>query len=223
MVVREDGLPTIPLLYEGPDFIAVCKPVGISSIPERDLAVPSVRTLLEKQLGIRLYTVHRLDKEVSGVMLFAKTADAHRYLNAAFFDRNVKKTYIALVHGVIASDSGTIDAPIRQFGSGRMGVDAKNGKSSITRYSVLERRDQFTLIEAYPLSGRRHQIRVHFYHIGHPIAGDARYGKKSEKEQFARIMLHARRIALKNREGIEMVIEAEVPDEFNRITFQQSE
>jgi tRNA pseudouridine32 synthase / 23S rRNA pseudouridine746 synthase len=206
----------IPLLYEDPDLIAVNKPVGVSSIPERDLAVPSVRTLLEKQLGTRLFTVHRLDKEVSGVMLFAKTADAHRYLNAAFFDRNVKKTYIALVHGVVASDSGTIDAPIRQFGSGRMGVDAKNGKPSITRYKVLERRDPFTLVEAYPLSGRRHQIRVHFYHIGHPIAGDMRYGKIMEQNPFTRIMLHAWRISWKKRDGMEMTVEAEVPEEFRK-------
>jgi tRNA pseudouridine32 synthase/23S rRNA pseudouridine746 synthase len=206
----------IPLLYEDPDLIAVCKPVGISSIPERDLAVSSVRTLLEKQLGTRLYTVHRLDKEVSGVMLFARTADAHRYLNAAFFDRNVKKTYIALVHGVIAPDSGTIDAPIRQFGSGRMGVDAKNGKPSITRYKILERRDQFTLVEAYPLSGRRHQIRVHFYHIGHPIAGDTRYGKNLEQERFKRIMLHALKIEWKKKDGMEMAVKAEVPEEFRK-------
>lgn len=206
----------IPLLYEDPDLIVVNKPAGISSIPERDLTVPSVRTLLEKQLGTRLFTVHRLDKDVSGVMLFAKTADAHRYLNAAFFDRNVKKTYIALVHGMIGSDSGTIDAPIRQFGSGRMGVDAKNGKPSITRYKVLERRDPFTLVEAYPLSGRRHQIRVHFYHIGHPIAGDMRYGKKMEQNPFTRIMLHAWRIAWKKKDGMEMAVEADVPEEFRK-------
>jgi tRNA pseudouridine32 synthase/23S rRNA pseudouridine746 synthase len=204
----------LQILFEDDDVIAIQKPVGISSIPERDLAVPSVRTLLEKQLGARLYTVHRLDKEVSGVMLFAKTADAHRYLNTAFFDRNVKKTYIALVRGVIPSESGTIDAPIRQFGSGRMGVDAKNGKSSITRYNVLERRDHFTLVEAHPLSGRRHQIRVHFYHIGHPIAGDTRYGKKLEQEKFTRIMLHAVKIEWKNKDGREMVVAAEVPEEF---------
>ena len=204
----------IPLLYGDSDLIAVCKPAGISSIPERDLAVPSVRTFLEKQLGTRLYTVHRLDKEVSGVMLFARTADAHRYLNAAFFDRNVKKTYIALVHGVIMPDGGTIDAPIRQFGSGRMGVDAKNGKPSVTRYKVLERRDPFTLVEAYPFSGRRHQIRVHFYHIGHPIAGDTRYGKNLEQERFKRIMLHALKIEWKKKDGMEMAVEAEVPEEF---------
>jgi tRNA pseudouridine32 synthase/23S rRNA pseudouridine746 synthase len=206
--------PAIPVLYEDTDVIAVNKPAGTASIPERDLSVPSVRTILETKAGAKLYTVHRLDKEVSGVMLFAKTAEAHRYLNNAFFERNVQKSYIALVHGLIESDSGTIDAPIRQFGSGRMGVDEKNGKPSVTRYKVLERRGQFTLVEAYPLSGRRHQIRVHFYHIGHPIAGDMRYGKEPEQERFKRIMLHALRIEWKRKDGRMVSIVAEIPGEF---------
>jgi tRNA pseudouridine32 synthase/23S rRNA pseudouridine746 synthase len=204
----------IPILYEDNDLIAIQKPAGISSIPERDLKVSSVRKLLEQQLCKKLFTVHRLDKEVSGVMLFAKTADAHRYLNAAFFDRKVKKTYVALVHGILTQDSGTIDAPIRQFGSGRMGVDDKNGKPSATRYRVLERRKGVTLVEACPETGRRHQIRVHFYHIGHPIAGDARYGSSNEQKLFSRLMLHAHRIQFKKKAGLDIEVEAEVPEEF---------
>jgi tRNA pseudouridine32 synthase/23S rRNA pseudouridine746 synthase len=210
----------IRVLYDDTDTIAVYKPAGVSSIPERDLTVPSVRTLLEKQLGLRLYTVHRLDKEVSGAMLFAKTAAGHRRLNSAFFDRSVSKSYIALVHGVMSHDQGVIDAPIRQFGSGRMGVDEKNGKPSITRYSVLERREGFTLLEASPLSGRRHQIRVHLYHCGHAIAGDLRYGRKTEQEEFPRLMLHAKKISWKEKGGREVTVEAEVPEEFSGNRFK---
>ncbi|MBN2036008.1 MAG: RluA family pseudouridine synthase [Chitinispirillaceae bacterium] len=204
----------IPLVYEDGDLVAVNKPAHISSIPERDLSVPSIRTLLERQLNQKLFTVHRLDKEVSGIMLFAKTAASHRYLNGMIFDREVKKTYVALVHGGPAEDGGVIDAPIRLFGSGRMGVDEKNGKPSSTRYRVLKRGERLTLLEAYPETGRRHQIRVHFYHIGHPIAGDLRYGDKAVQEQYPRLMLHAKSIEWKTQEGQEMKLEAGVPEEF---------
>jgi tRNA pseudouridine32 synthase/23S rRNA pseudouridine746 synthase len=117
----------IPVLYEDNDLIAVDKPAGIASIPERDRSAASVLSLLEKQLARKLFIVHRLDKEASGVMLFARTAAAHRSLNEAFFNRNVHKTYRTLVLGAVREDKGEIDAPIRQFGSGRMGVDEKTG------------------------------------------------------------------------------------------------
>jgi tRNA pseudouridine32 synthase / 23S rRNA pseudouridine746 synthase len=208
----------IPLLYEDNEVIAVCKSAGLSSIPERDLSVPSLRVMLEAQQGSRLFTVHRLDKEVSGVIVFAKNAAAHTFLNSAFSGHKVKKTYLALVHGLVAPECGVIDAPIRQFGSGRMGVDERAGKPSRTRYKVLQRQERSTLVEVYPETGRRHQIRVHFYHIKHPIVGDLRYGETALQKRFKRLMLHAMKIEWENREGRNVVVEARIPEEFVGIT-----
>ena len=191
----------IPVLYEDDDIVAIEKPPGVSSIPERNRAVESVLSILEKQRGSKLFIVHRLDKEVGGIMLFAKNAPAHKYLNEAFFAKNVHKTYLALVHGTIREDNGEIDRPIRQFGSGRMGIDEKTGKPSVTRYDVIKRFDGRTLVHAFPVTGRRHQIRVHLYHIGHPIVGDRRYGNKALQKNFPRLMLHAERIEFKNAGG----------------------
>jgi|WetSurMetagenome_2_1015567.scaffolds.fasta_scaffold162096_2 tRNA pseudouridine32 synthase / 23S rRNA pseudouridine746 synthase len=204
----------IPILYDNDDIIAIDKPAGIASIPERDRIKETVLSLLEKQTGKKLFIVHRLDKEVGGVMLFAKTAEAHRYLNEEFFNRNVVKTYLALVFGTVKEDKGEIDRPIRQFGSGRMGVDEKRGKPSLTKYEVVKRLDSRTLIHAFPVTGRRHQIRVHLYHIGHPIVGDQHYGDKNIQKNFPRLMLHAEKIQFKNSSGKEIAVESKLPEIF---------
>lgn len=206
----------IPVLYEDDGIIAVDKPAGISSIPERDLSVESVLSILEKQIKQKLFIVHRLDKEVSGVMLFAKNALAHKYLNEEFFGRNVKKTYLALTLGTIHEAKGKIDKPIRQFGSGRMGVDEKKGKPSLTRYEVLKRFDAHTLLYACPVTGRRHQIRVHLYHLGHPVAGDPLYGDRNIQKNYPRLMLHAERIQFNNSLEKEIIIDSKPPEEFKK-------
>jgi tRNA pseudouridine32 synthase/23S rRNA pseudouridine746 synthase len=205
----------IPLLYEDDNILAIDKPAGISSIPERDRFVPSILSILEEQLKTKLFIVHRLDKEVSGCMLFAKTAEAHRRLNEKFFERSVSKTYAAVVVGTLEEKHGVIDRPIRQFGSGRMGVDEKQGKPSRTEYEVVERRGETTFINAFPVTGRRHQIRVHFYSIGHPVAGDRRYGEKSIQGTFPRLLLHARRIQCDLSGGREIIVESKLPDIFS--------
>jgi tRNA pseudouridine32 synthase / 23S rRNA pseudouridine746 synthase len=206
----------IPILYEDEDILAIDKPSGVSSIPERDLAVDSVVALLEKQLGRKLFVVHRLDKEVSGVMLFAKTPAAHRLLNGEFMDRRVCKTYLALVHGMMEDERGSMEKPIRQFGSGRMGVDESKGKPSRTDYAVIKKSDRFTCVEARPLTGRRHQIRVHLYHGGHPIVGDRMYGDKTVQAAFPRLMLHAKAIAFKKADGGELVVASPATEEFEK-------
>jgi len=188
------------VLYQDAAIVAVDKPIGLAAIPERDLAAPSVQRALELQLGCRVWVVHRLDKEVSGVLVFALTAEAHRALSLAFERRQVDKAYLALVHGHVTPNEGTIEAPIHTFGSGRMGVDPR-GKPSTTRWSVLGTSPVgaapvVTLVLARPVTGRRHQLRVHLYHLGHPIVGDPRYGDPAIQRGHARLMLHARRVAL---------------------------
>jgi len=179
----------IQILHHDADCVAVMKPAGVAAIPEKRDDPVCLVALLAAQLGVRVMPVHRLDKEVSGVMLYALHPEAHRFLNNAFEKREVHKTYQALVHGVMSEDQGVITRPIREFGSGRMGVDDIKGKPSETKYFVLKRSDRFTLVELSPQTGRRHQLRVHLYSIGHPIVGDTRYGDKALQAGFPRLML----------------------------------
>lgn len=186
--------PSIETLFENEAILSVNKPEGIASIPERDLSIPSVRRVLEEQRGAGLFVVHRLDKEVSGVLLFAKTASAHRELSLAFEQRRIDKRYLAVVHGRVEEDELVIDAPLREYGSGRMGVDPR-GKASLTRVAVLARAPSTTLVEVRPETGRRHQIRAHLYSEGHALVGDTRYGAAPGPDED-RLMLHAFRLGL---------------------------
>jgi RluA family pseudouridine synthase len=188
------------ILHHDSDLIAVNKPEGIAAVPEHAQDPDCLLERLGAQIGQRLLPVHRLDKDVSGVILYACHAASHRFLNAAFAEHRVYKTYLALVHGAVVPDHGTIDQPIREFGSGRMGVSPA-GKPSRTEFRVLERFGAYTLVEATPRTGRRHQLRVHLYHLGHPIVGDRRYGQRAVQEHYPRLMLHALAIDLPHPAG----------------------
>jgi RluA family pseudouridine synthase len=207
----------LTVLYEDDDMLAVDKPHGMPTIPGYDRESKTVLGLLSEQIGGRLFVVHRLDGASSGVLLFAKNAEAHRALNLAFEHREVHKTYRALTHGVINTDRGVIEAPLRRFGSGRMGVDAKRGKACRTEYRVLRRLAGYTLVEAYPITGRRHQLRVHYYHLGHALVGDPKYGDLSEQARYPRLMLHAHRIRLTLPSGTEHEITAPLPPSFQGV------
>jgi tRNA pseudouridine32 synthase/23S rRNA pseudouridine746 synthase len=185
----------IEILYEDDGLIAVDKPAGLATIPERT-HTSCLLEAVQEQIGAKLYVVHRLDKDVSGVVLFARDVETHRFLNILFEERKVEKTYDAIVLGSVGADAGEITAPIRQFGSGRLGVDERKGKPSRTRYAVRRRVIGYTQLDVFPLTGRRHQIRVHLYSVGHPIVGDPLYGETALQKVFPRLFLHARRIAL---------------------------
>jgi tRNA pseudouridine32 synthase/23S rRNA pseudouridine746 synthase len=204
----------IPSLFEDADVLVVNKPEGLASIPERDTTQESLLSLLSAARSTKLYVVHRLDKEVSGLILFAKNAAAHAFLNEQFSQHTVRKTYWAVVHGVMAHATGTIDVPLRQFGSGRMGVDSKRGKESVTSFHVLKRFTAHTLVEVQPVTGRRHQIRVHLYSLGHAIVGDPLYGEKALQPHFPRLMLHAQRIEFRLPSRNEIMVEAPMPESF---------
>ncbi len=206
----------IPILYQDDDCVAVMKPCGVAAVAERADDETCLRSLLACQLGRRVFPVHRLDKEVSGVILFALSAAAHRALNAAFERREVHKTYLAVVHGAVADDSGIIRSPIRAFGSGRMGVDAAKGKPSETRYEVVERRAAYSLVRLHPLTGRRHQLRVHLYSVGHPIAGDPLYGEPGLRLAggHPRLMLTSTGLALRLPGGAALSLCGLVPADF---------
>jgi tRNA pseudouridine32 synthase/23S rRNA pseudouridine746 synthase len=184
------GDQPIPAIFESDDFIALDKPVGLASIPERNPKNASLLAVLTEARKRKFYVVHRLDKQVSGVILFAKTPEFHRYLNLQFEHRQVQKTYLAVVHGQL-SRGGRIETPLRRFGSGRMAEDREHGKACATEYEVLANLPEATLLRVRPLTGRKHQIRAHLCGSGHPIVGDPLYGDKRFQRTFPRLMLHA--------------------------------
>ncbi len=204
------------ILFENAVVLAVNKPEGLSAIPEGVAGRDCLLWQLEAQVGHKLYIVHRLDKEVSGVILFAKDAATHKLLNEQFSSRQVHKRYLALTHGVIETDQGKIDAPLREFGSGRVGVDPQNGKPCQTDFTVLCRLKRYTLVAAHPSTGRRHQLRVHFYSIGHPLVGDLRYGDRQLQQTFPRLLLHAEHITFALPTGEQVTVTAAPPATFTQ-------
>ena len=211
------GYQAIPVLFENDDIIAVDKPEKLASIPERNRENVSLLRILSETMERKLYTVHRLDKQVSGVILFAKTPEAHRQLNLLFEHRQVHKTYMALVHGEIAGQRGVIDKPLRCFGSGRMGEDIERGKPCRTEFSVLERLQGYSLVRVHPVTGRKHQIRAHFFGIGHPVVGDTLYGDKSIQKTFPRLMLHSLEIEFIESTAKKIFITSKIPSSFSSV------
>jgi RluA family pseudouridine synthase len=204
----------IPVLYEDEDVLAVDKPEGMAVIPERKREQPSLLAQLTAVHPPRVFVVHRLDKEVSGVVLFAKHPAAHRHMNLQFSERRVWKGYILVVHGLMEREEGIITIPLREYGSGRVAADSVRGRPCITEYWLREKIGAYSVVMASPKTGRRHQIRAHFYSIGHPVVGDLRYGDRPIQAGFPRLLLHARRLELELPTGTQAVIESPVPDSF---------
>jgi RluA family pseudouridine synthase len=204
----------LDILYQDKEMVVVNKSEGVASIPDRRVQSVSLLEMLLARGDGRIYVVHRIDRETSGVIAFAKTSQAHRLLSAQFEARTVEKVYLALVHGVIEADEGVIDKPLWQFGSGRVGVSPQHGRDSLTEFRVLERFPAYTLVEARPRTGRRHQIRVHLYSLGRAVVGDLRYGSKAMQSAYPRLMLHALRLTLDHPSGKRMTFEAPVPESF---------
>ncbi len=219
------------ILYEDEELLVLNKRSGELVIPGRwpgrwekgeERSLPALIEQLNKRYG-KIYVVHRLDRDTSGILLFAKTAEAHRKMSQAFENRKVKKTYYGLIHGQLKKDRGTISKPLApcRKNPGRMIVDRYGGKHSETEIQVIERWGDYSWLEIHPLTGRTHQIRLHLASIGHPLVGDPLYGlmedsiylsdlmanleaglkkkyktKKEEKEKplLSRLALHAARL-----------------------------
>ena len=207
----------IPVLRVTDDWIVAHKPIGIASIPESAGDDACLQARLEKEVGGKMWVVHRLDKEVSGAILYARNAAAHRTLNMAFERREVKKVYAAGAHGIVKENSGEITLPLREFGSGRIGVDETKGKPCRTLWTVRERLGDRTLLDMEPYTGRRHQLRAHAYAIGHPLIGDTRYGDKAMQARYARLLLHARLLEFTSPSGEPVRIECPPPENFQAV------
>lgn len=168
----------IDIVYEDEAIIAINKPSQILVIPDHwDPNKPSIISMLQDRYPEnKIYIIHRLDKDTSGIVLFARTEQAHKYLNQQMEQRQVEKIYSAIVKGEVTED-GFIDLAIDTSpgSKGRMMI-RKKGKKSLTEYKVIERFKGFTYLKVIPKSGRTHQIRVHLYAIGYPLAIDPLYG-----------------------------------------------
>ena len=201
-VAKAEKMP-LEIVYEDKYLLVVNKPQGMVTHP-----APGnyTGTLVNALLGhcrdlsgiggvLKPGIVHRLDKGTSGLLVVAKTDEAHRRLAKQFKDKTTKRVYIALVKGKVELDNGTVELPIGRSVRDRkkMAVkfDDESSRSAVTHYKVIERFDGFTLLECTLGTGRTHQIRVHLSYIGYPILGDEKYGSRGN---FKRPMLHAARI-----------------------------
>lgn len=219
------------IIYKDADLIAINKPSGWLSIPDRhDAELYSVKSWFEAK-GEKIFIVHRIDRDTSGLLLLARNPEAHKYYNTLFEQRTLKKTYYGLVVGSVAEDQGVYDQPIEQHPTllGKMRVGRK-GKPAITHYTVEERFRQFTWVKFQIETGRTHQIRVHLFNAGHSLVCDPLYGmpdpvllssfkkkfnmsQKEEEERplLSRLALHAYSVDLVDRQGKSHAFVAPLP------------
>lgn len=168
------------IIYEDEHLLIINKKSGVLTIPDRfNRAAPSIYRILLSNYG-QIFVVHRLDRDTSGIMMFAKDAETHRQLNIDFENNNIRRIYHTLVEGVILREEFEIDIPLRaskkQLGKT---IPSAKGKPSLTLIKVLERFRNQTLVECELKTGRHHQIRVHLQSIGHPLLVDDLYGNRT--------------------------------------------
>lgn len=217
----------LDVLYEDSDLIVVNKPKGMVVHPgagnPNHTLVNGLLAHCKDLSGIngvlRPGIVHRIDKDTSGCLVVAKNDLAHQNLSEQLAKRTLKRTYIALVHGVIQHNVGTIEAPIGRDKSDRqkMTVTSMNARPALTHFKVMKRYEAYTLVECQLDTGRTHQIRVHFQYINFPIVGDPKYSIKKTLETQGQC-LHAQRIEFIHPRTHEvMQFEAEMPEVFKQV------
>jgi 23S rRNA pseudouridine955/2504/2580 synthase/23S rRNA pseudouridine1911/1915/1917 synthase len=166
----------LDIIFENDFFVAINKPSGLLSVPDRKQLEPNLKDMLLAKYG-HIYTVHRLDKDTSGLIVFAKDEHTHKQLSMLFEGREVDKQYMGLVMGNLYQPSGSIDAAIMMHpaNDGTMMIHSK-GKPALTDYDTLETFKHYTWLQFKIYTGRTHQIRLHMKHIGHSIVCDVLYG-----------------------------------------------
>jgi 23S rRNA pseudouridine1911/1915/1917 synthase len=218
------------IIFENDDFIVLNKAAGMLSIPDREGKDPSLKSWLKEKYG-NIFTVHRLDRGTSGVILFAKTESAHKHLSMAFEERSVEKVYMGIVQGSLAEAKGSVDVPLMEHPvkKGTMVVN-KKGKASLTDYEVREDLGLYSLVQFLIHTGRTHQIRVHMQELGHPIVCDELYGdarpvlissfkknfrlsrdEEEERPILNRLALHAQLLHFQDEQGAYHTFEAPLP------------
>jgi len=228
------------IIKETPDYVVLNKPAGTLTIPDRhDNQLTSLQGMLKKHYG-EIFTVHRLDKDTSGIILFARNEEAHKYYSQLFESRNVKKFYQGLVNGQLTPATGTVDQPVMEHPvqKGKMVINSK-GKAAVTDYEVLESWGLYSLVKMQIHTGRTHQIRLHMKYLGHPIAVDELYGteapiflsaikktyklgKRTEEERplLKRLGLHAWQLQFTDQQGEAQVVETPLPKDIQAVVTQ---
>jgi pseudouridine synthase, RluA family len=228
------------IIFENENFVAVNKPPGLLTIPDRhDEQLHSLYKILQQQYE-KIFIVHRLDRDTSGIILFAKDEATHKYLSQLFEQRNVEKYYLGIIQGTLQNKRGIIEEslmehPVRK---GMMVVHAK-GKPSLTEYEVKEEFGIYSLVQFRIHTGRTHQIRAHMKHIGHPIACDEWYGDpkpillssfkkkfklsqhdEEERPMLNRLALHSYELKFKDQNNIAFDLKAELPKDMRALLQQ---
>ena len=213
---RAESAGDVEILHLDDHCIVAEKAAGLLSVPGRgahngDCLASRVRARHDDAL-----VVHRLDMATSGLIVFARGLDAQRRLSASFAQREVFKTYVAIVAGTLAADHGTIELPLIADWPNRPRqiVDERNGKPALTHYRVLARDPMTgtTRVELSPVTGRSHQLRVHLQALGHPIVGDLLYATPAVQAGADRLLLHAARLRFPHpANGAPVEIESAVP------------
>ena len=218
----------LDIIYEDKDIIVVNKPKGMvvhpgNGNPDGTL-VNAIMAICKDSLSgiggeIRPGIVHRLDKDTSGIIIVAKNDKAHINLSEQIKDHKVKKTYIALVKGIVKENIATINMPIGRSEKDRIKMAVtKKGKEAITHFKVLKRYDKYTLLQVNIETGRTHQIRVHLSQIGYPIVGDEVYSKGKNEWNIKGQCLHAKSLEFVHpTTGEKMYLEAPLPEYFEKI------
>ena len=215
--------PGLALVYEDGDVIVVDKPAGLLTIAtERERERTAYAHLMAhagtRSPPARVFVVHRLDRLASGLLVFATSPGAKRALQAQFAAHTVERTYLAVVEGRLARPEGTIASRLLDDAPGRVRETRRpgRGRAAVTRWRVLRTGARHTLLEVGLETGRRNQIRVHLAGLGHPIAGDAAYGSRTDP--FGRLALHARVLGFDHpRTGARLRFVSPVPPAFARL------
>ncbi len=212
----------LTIIYEDQDIIVVNKNSGLLTVEanyEKEKTAHRILTTYIRKGSLKsnkqLFPVHRLDRDTSGVLVFAKNYDARETLKLQWKD--VKKKYIAIVHGVLTEKSGTITSYLTENEDYEVFSvkDHRKGDLAKTRYQVVKESKDFSLVEIELLTGKKNQIRVHFSEKGHPLVGDNKYGKKDVSKY--RLTLHSQLLTFKHpRSGKELTFKADVPVFFKR-------
>ena len=217
----------LEIIYEDNDIIVVNKPKGLVVHPANGnpdgTLVNAIMAICKDSLSgiggeIRPGIVHRLDKDTSGILIVAKNDKAHINMSEQIKNREVKKTYIALVRGIVKENEATINMPIGRSTKDRKKMAViKTGKNAITHFKVLKRYDKYTLLEVKIETGRTHQIRVHLAEIGYPIIGDEVYSNGKNEFGIKGQCLHAQSLEFKHPiTGKQMKLEAQLPEYFKK-------
>lgn len=218
----------LEIIYEDDDIIVVSKAAGMLVHPTKGVKKGTLLNALSYHLNcknideasgeilqskfIRAGLIHRLDRQTSGLMAISKNARAHTHVAKQIQKRVIEKKYFAVVEGIVKADSGTINAPIHHNEEERFWHISDEGKPSESRFRVIERRADSTLLELEPVTGRTNQLRLHCAHIGHPIIGDTIYGGRA----FPRLCLHAYRLCFRHPNGNQWLeFETELPIEMS--------